>query len=976
MQGTRAIGESDRFGKGGSTLRRKAALIGFLVAVALPATVLGFEAYFSDAAGSRITQVWEGALVHIAVLDEYKTACGIDSFSAKVVIFDFKTGAYYENDDVQFVETGYEQGVFVWDQGALPVGARKSWTTQSYTYPYEVGDRTITEIWAPEFEHVTHPVGATPAWADSNWEYIDEDASEVSPGNNTGVAKRYQFAEFLGRFENNDTLVVLVYDLTDPTNVAVGQLKIQDTPSAITVQPATVFYGCADIIVEITDKDEDLSCDRTDYVPFFVIVNPGSWNPGTSSTAPSVAALAEEPPPPPPDVPPPPPPPPPEIQAEVNNFCGLVRTGGVDPESGEVIADPIRWYNAYDMRYIQYPYAEVPLDELHWSWAPPARTYDIDGDGVDENVAPGVARVVFYAAETSPTSGVFRFNFGSLDQLQDRLGFGRFPVGTTIAFYYLDPNDFDDLQIATIRVQGQESPSEVYFTDADGVPTDEVRLGEGLYVRVYDAKQNIDACLQEQVVVHFCDPHGEDDSEYWVVDEVSGDAGIFASMGAMKLQPVWDAVGGWQLVLDSWTFEAFNEDSIFVRYNSLGYVGADLQLLGDGDLSGFPPRIDPASGRNYPWDVSFDLVKVYDFQVFDGTTVHMQFLDGNFQPVTQFTPSDQVYLEVTDLDQNENALLRERIAGSWHKEGTERDSAPVWGHTDARGNILELLATAVNGIGRTAKVFVFNANDGSWMALDLQETGVDTGVFRSTTGITAQDLGAGEGELIVAFYQDPSNHSDVAVLGAKVVAGVPAPPAAPTVEFDSAAYLPGDLVTITVTDKAYRNRPEIKDTDVLVVKDAHNTVIYSTDEIPALSGTTDQFRVSFTLPGPGEVAVGTMTVTYTDPADPTRKDTDTAQVRAAELTGVTGISIEPKVFSTSTTFRIIAEPEGAKADKITVTIYDLLGKKVDEVSGEDTDRVTWDGGSLRNGAYIYVAVVEDENLDVPFVHRGFVYIKR
>ena len=124
------------------------------------------------------------------------------------------------------------------------------------------------------------------------------------------------------------------------------------------------------------------------------------------------------------------------------------------------------------------------------------------------------------------------------------------------------------------------------------------------------------------------------------------------------------------------------------------------------------------------------------------------------------------------------------------------------------------------------------------------------------------------------------------------------------------------------------------------------------------------------------IGAGTGGNTATDPADPTRKATDTASVQAAELSEVTGISIEPKVFSTSTTFRIIAEPEGAKADKITVTIYDLLGKKVDEVSRENTDSVTWDGGSLRNGAYIYVAVVEDENLDVPFVHRGFVYIKR
>ena len=39
-----------------------------------------------------------------------------------------------------------------------------------------------------------------------------------------------------------------------------------------------------------------------------------------------------------------------------------------------------------------------------------------------------------------------------------------------------------------------------------------------------------------------------------------------------------------------------------------------------------------------------------------------------------------------------------------------------------------------------------------------------------------------------------------------------------------------------------------------------------------------------------------------------------------------------------------------------------------------TASVTWDGGTLRNGAYIYVAVVEGAGKTWTF--RGFVYIKR
>jgi hypothetical protein len=62
------------------------------------------------------------------------------------------------------------------------------------------------------------------------------------------------------------------------------------------------------------------------------------------------------------------------------------------------------------------------------------------------------------------------------------------------------------------------------------------------------------------------------------------------------------------------------------------------------------------------------------------------------------------------------------------------------------------------------------------------------------------------------------------------------------------------------------------------------------------------------------------------------------------------------------------------ADSIEIAIYDLTGRKVAEVSGENTASVTWDGGALRNGAYIYVAVVEGAGETWTF--RGFVYIKR
>ena len=76
------------------------------------------------------------------------------------------------------------------------------------------------------------------------------------------------------------------------------------------------------------------------------------------------------------------------------------------------------------------------------------------------------------------------------------------------------------------------------------------------------------------------------------------------------------------------------------------------------------------------------------------------------------------------------------------------------------------------------------------------------------------------------------------------------------------------------------------------------------------------------------------------------------------------------------TFALVTEPTGAKAEKVTLMIFDLLGRKIYENTWNDVNSFTWDGGDYRTGAYIAVVVVEDSHLDEPFVWRGFVYIKR
>jgi hypothetical protein len=962
------------------------------------AMALAFDTYFSDAAGNRLGKVWEGQYVYIAIKDPDKGACGIDQFQADLLIFDFKTGAYIKVPGAWFRELGgIGSGLYFWVEGA---GS-----------PSKVSVQVGSRFNYADINGQTHVLGTiTPgpfAWVEGAWEYVDQglfgdgnpitfnpalgDLLPAARDTNRTDLEGLAFTKFTvtptpvqGRFENMDTLVLIVGDLTDERNIDQDQVKIVDTVVKFKVEPAKVQYGCGaacqNIVVTIEDPDENLNCNEIEYVPFFVIVNPGSWNPVEG--------------------------------APVTNFCQLMMYGG-NSAANTPYNEPIRWYNIYEgERYIQY--AAAPWWDPAWGWG---------------------LRAVFFARETAVNSGIFVYDFGNLEQLQEALGLpatARLLPGTTIAFYYIDPNDFDDMDLATIQV-GDRPHSQVFITDASGAQLSEVKIGwGGLYVRVYDADANVEACCQDKVVVHICDPHNEDDSEYVVIDEISNNSGIFFTASGIPLLPVWDAISGYQLVFDDWKIQAFNEDTIFARYNSVDYVEADRGRLGDGNPNdgSFPPAINYEAARNQYWDVSFAKVKVYDFQVFDGTTHNMRFLDGEYKPLGKEVPlAGQLYLEVTDLDQNENPLLREMIFGAWNRDALGPvDSAPVWCgapvpvtpppeqppappasvlqeqppapppeqppeqpregfgfFNQVPCNLLGLRPASITGNPATVKVLIWNAQNGYWERIDLRETGVNTGIFRSTVCVLVTDarhpgdgnLGSRAGDTIMAFYQDPSNHHDISIISIKVSeggAGAVTPPTVTlSVAFDRTSYYPGDTVTITVTDEQYSGAAEIVGTNVLVLYDKDGGVITSWNRLEAVAGQPGKFQVTYVLPG--TVKLGTITAKYTDPMMPNRTAQASATVVAKALSNVTGITVSPNPFKTSTTFTIQAEPAGAVAAKITIAIYDLTGAKVDEITGTNTASVTWTGGNLGNGAYIYVATVEGAGkVFGPF--KGFVYIER
>lgn len=547
-------------------------LLAAVVILIAAGSASGFTLKFAYPDGNAMPVIREGEAFALVIHDPDKGACGIASFRADVTVFDLKTGAYIDLSGETFREFGIGSGTFFWvDEGgrkrAVRVGGRKSYSE-------------VTEM--------EHDLGS-PLWQEGNWEYVDEDVEASLGGGLAGdlgtlpqagypaqrQVVRFQYTlydgdvdgssaekEITGRFENMDTLVAIVADETDRRNIAATQIKILDMVSTITVTPARFTYGCGasceTISVTIRDPDENLDCNKIDAVPLFVFVNPGGFDTDDGSVPPETDRVTE--------------------------FCSLMTYGGVlgrgqtrwgpTLQPGDPIFQPIRWYNIYDAP-VPYTLKDISTGrrDAEDTWS---RYIDYPNSWLDPELVAhnrvGLGRVLFYAVETGVDTGVFTHAFGNLEQLQRALGFRTFPPGTTIAFCYIDPNDFDDLVMTWAEV-GNRPHSRTYLTDAVGTPVSQVRIGDALYVKVLDADANIEACCPDEVAAHLCDPHGEDDCEWWFgIPELGPNSGIFFSQSGMALLPVWDAVAGYQLVWDSRTFEVYNEDTILVRYNSVKVV--------------------------------------------------------------------------------------------------------------------------------------------------------------------------------------------------------------------------------------------------------------------------------------------------------------------------------------------------------------------------------------------------------------------
>jgi len=982
---------------------KKRIVLGSAVAImlvalfALAALATDADIYFSsDSNGnSRVTMIQEGDEVWICVLDpDENIDCDVrDKIWTDIKIMDPKTGAYIvwdwdsEVDEIgdltkdYLEETGADTGKFV-SKRAFQVGTRENFVDAILgTHALPPEDFT----WG----NYSYLAG-TRGWFDCLGDF---EAGGVVPGEGPGEPPTPFAPQGLqvqpmqaepgapewpcGRFENMDTLITMYQDPNDAGDVAVGMTKIIDTEATISWGQEVYKDANASAKITIVDADENINCNKAEYVPVFIIVNPGSWNPVDAVPAQNFSGISAA------------------------NFCMLKRFGGVDPavaaDAASVLDVPIRWYNIYDSGLAGA--AHYPDNNQPTSAGAYYIEYPTDGNVTSfETTDPdGFCRVMFYAKETGVDTGVFELPINSL--LVD-LGFDRLDVRDVLVAYYLDPNDFDDFKLATAYIEERQH-SITSFTDATRMDQSTYWIGrDPVYVQVIDQNANVDPCCPEQVVVHICDPHEADDSEWIVLDETTPNSPVFLTFAGTQLWPVWDALGvglpatptgGYQLQLDNWKLEVYNEDSVYVRYNDVYYTDDVNGMLGLGDINdgtAFPPQIDRIRVDN---DVSFDVMEIADTQVFDAASgsANMYFLDRQGKRVMGYVNSDCVFVEVIDSDQDEDQYRRERIDGFWDGTAGGGQNLP-FGPWDYAANhevcefideefhpVNDLLGdTNIFSDGNLAKLYVLNPRNGRWAAVDLLEDGVATGDFVSVTCIDLVSqyeclpmLGVLPGDTIVAVYQDPSNHSDSAWISIKVgIGGGGVPPGqASTTKFTDAegnvvtTYIDVDDVYVKVSDPSHAGADTLTGLEV-------EGIAYDLSYLEGAN--TDTFITeAISMVDLGAVAGDEITATYTDPTDPLDTSSHTVSIEPSEL--VFEPVIKPNPFDTEVTFSYGMGP----VDSFTVTVYDASGHPVAELEGASgSNEITWDGAGFANGPYLCVMVVvagEDTH-----IAKGTVFINK
>jgi hypothetical protein len=215
----------------------------------------------------------------------------------------------------------------------------------------------------------------------------------------------------------------------------------------------------------------------------------------------------------------------------------------------------------------------------------------------------------------------------------------------------------------------------------------------------------------------------------------------------------------------------------------------------------------------------------------------------------------------------------------------------------------------------------------------------------------------------VAFYQDPSNHSDSAMIQVKVgIGGGGTPPSqASTTTFVNAtgvavtSYTDADLVYVKVVDPSHAGATTLSGL----------TMGTETYALAPLAGATNDTFITTGLSL--DLAAGdTLTATYRDATDPTDTSSDTITIIASKLE-VTSFYAGPTPAAGDVTFGfkgIVAGDVGRRPRRA-------------EGGGPRVTQIVWDGkddGGAAGERYIYLVTATD-GTDT-FSGKGTLFINR
>jgi hypothetical protein len=437
---------------------KKRLAVGSVIAIlvmalfALAALATTAEMFFSsDKNGqNRVTNIQEGDEIWIVVYDpDQDIDCDVrDKMSPDIKIMDPKTGAYIiwtkapspipsgkSITDYDYLEeTGANTGLFVSNRAFL-VGTRESYADSTkYLFTHVVDTALLDDFKWGHYMYGPNDAafaannvngdargwfgGSTFGFQDSNGGIPTDFAVGAAKMPSEIMGSWGEGAWLVGRFENMDTLIGMYQDpsLNEKGDIAITMVKIIDTEATISWDQEIYKDGNGTATLTVVDPDENLNCNEVEYVPVFIIVNPGSWNMVQTGS-----------------------------QLGPANFCDLKRTGGVDGSAGTFGADtPIRWYNIYNAEK-NFAVATVTGKE--------DGRYYIKYDPAFFSTNATSTAVSFYAQETGVNTGVFQLN---LNSILDDLGFSVLNVRDVLVAYYLDPNDFDDFKLATSYIEERQ----------------------------------------------------------------------------------------------------------------------------------------------------------------------------------------------------------------------------------------------------------------------------------------------------------------------------------------------------------------------------------------------------------------------------------------------------------------------------------------------------------------------------------------